>query len=217
MLTDLDIGMNDWVVPRLHVGRRLRAGPRRVLTDEELEKHVRVLPLLATEDELRRRAHAARRRTRRARTSSAARGTTSSAATPRSRRVPGGDGPPEAEARGRGDARARPVIERRERRRDRRRHGRRLRPRGARGARAARPTPGIAADFMRVRGFPVRRRRCETSSTSTSSASSSSRTATRSCARSSPSRPASAPRRCTPVLAYGGFPLSAPVRRRIAS
>ena len=84
MLTDLDIGMNDWVVPRLKWDDTYRPDRGRVLTKEELEalpKFYRYSP----EDE-----HGVAARTlpgrprRRARSSRAARATTSSAATPRS-------------------------------------------------------------------------------------------------------------------------------------
>ena len=47
MLTDLDIGMNDWVVPRLEWDDSYRPDRGRVLTAEELEEIAEVLPLFA--------------------------------------------------------------------------------------------------------------------------------------------------------------------------
>ena len=84
MLSDLDIGMNDWVVPAPRVGRRVPPGPRARAHAPPSSRRCR------SSSATRPRTSSASRRarcpacTRRARSSRAARATTSSAATPRS-------------------------------------------------------------------------------------------------------------------------------------
>ena len=83
MLSDLDIGMNDWVVPRLNWDDSYRPDRGRVLTAEELEKIAEVLPLLPTKTKITSPRARCPASTRRARSSRAAPATTSSAATPK--------------------------------------------------------------------------------------------------------------------------------------
>ncbi len=140
MLTDLDIGMNDWVVPRLEWDDAYRPDRGRVLTREELEampKYYRYSP----EDEL----GVAARTLPGVHEKGAffTRGLGPQQARRLHRdpgRVPGGDGSPLAQAPRRaqprpgGHHRAAPQGD------VRRRHAGRLRPRGPRGARR----PGAA-------------------------------------------------------------------------
>ena len=210
MLSDLDIGMNDWVVPELHVGRRLRARPR---------------------------PGARRRGPATAWPSSSATPTTTPTTWPprtlpgsdekgayfirgsghdtygalhrEPRGVPGGRRPPEAQARRRGRPRAR--------------------ARSSSAARAPRsassPSAAATSRCARRSTCSARRasprttcacaaspssRRSRASSTSTRTASSSSRTATPSCARCIAIETGVAIEdELRSVLAYGGFPLSA--------
>ena len=84
VLSDLDIGMNDWVCPRLKWDDSYRPDRGRVLDAAELEtmaKFYRYSPTRTTTTSRRARCPAC---TPRARSSRAARATTSSAATPRS-------------------------------------------------------------------------------------------------------------------------------------
>ena len=46
MMSDFDIGMNDWVVPRLSWDSSYRPDRGRVLTAEDLKNIAEVLPLL---------------------------------------------------------------------------------------------------------------------------------------------------------------------------
>ena len=133
------------------------------------------------------------------------------------RRVPGGRGPPRAQARRRRPRRCRaPIIQ----------HAAGatigIVTVGGCDAACARRSTMLASAGHRGRlharpRLPVRRRRSRRSSTRTSATSSSSRTATRSCARCSTLETGVAQARsCTSVLDYGGLPARAPrhVRRR---
>jgi pyruvate/2-oxoacid:ferredoxin oxidoreductase alpha subunit len=85
MLTDLDIGMNDWVVPRFKLGRRLQARSRpraQPRGDREDAASTTATPPRTSSAWQRARCPAYPER---ARSSRAARATTSSASTPRSR------------------------------------------------------------------------------------------------------------------------------------
>jgi 2-oxoglutarate ferredoxin oxidoreductase subunit alpha len=66
MMSDLDIGMNDWVVPR-SVGRFIPAGSRARAERRRSEKDAEVFPLLRRRRTIRRGAHAAGRGCQRAR------------------------------------------------------------------------------------------------------------------------------------------------------
>ena len=86
MLSDLDIGMNDWVVPRLTWDDTYQPDRGRVLDAEDLEKKIGKFQRYNHEDENFVAARTlAGRAAKRARISPADRGTTSSAATPRFR------------------------------------------------------------------------------------------------------------------------------------
>ena len=194
-----------------HVGRRLRARPRPGAQRRRPGADAEVLPLHAT-----RTSEFVAPRTlpgvgREGRVlHRAARDTTSTA---RYTEIPDEyqevDRPPEAEARGGRAARARAGH-----RAPRRARRSASSPSAAATSRCAKRSSELAERGVRGRlparaGLPLRRRGASASSKSTSAASSSSRTATPSSARCSPSRPASPENECTPVLAYGGFPLSA--------
>ena len=85
MLSDLDIGMNDWVTPAAEVGRQLPPGPRARADRGRAREAGEVLPLLAARTRTTSRRARCPACIRRAPSSRAARATTSSAATPRSR------------------------------------------------------------------------------------------------------------------------------------
>ena len=162
MLSDLDIGMNDWVVPAAQVGRQLPARPRPgARRADELEKLREVPPLRRP----RTTDHVAARtlpgRAREGRVLHARLGPQQVRRLHRDpRRVPGGHGPPGAQAQGRrqGGARA-----------GRSTHAdRRARSASSRSAAAIRRVReaidvlaerGIVADYMRIRGFPFGDRR----------------------------------------------------------
>ena len=136
---------------------------------------------------------------RRAPTSRAARATTSTARTPRIRRVSGSRRSHRAQDANGGEGRAGAGD------RSRREHAtigdhlaRRLPRRGARGGATCCARRAWRCDYMRIRAFPFDGRGRRRSSKRTRRCSSSSRTATRSCARCSPSRPASRATDMTP-------------------
>ena len=185
VLSDLDIGMNDWVCPRLNWDDALPPRPRRGARRRRARGDAEVLPLPD-----RGRATASRR-------------ARCPACTPKGAFFTRGSGhnklggyteiPDEyqevidrlaAQAqRPRAEAVPAPIIERRPARTlgivtvggcDRGR---------ARGARRARPSAASIADYMRVRGFPFDDEVEDVPRARTSASSSSSRTATRSCAR----------------------------------
>ena len=83
VLSDLDIGMNDWMCRDLEVGRQLSPDRGKVLEQEELEKLEKFYRYLDKDGDGIPLPHAARACIRRAPTSRAARATTSTAATPR--------------------------------------------------------------------------------------------------------------------------------------
>ena len=85
MLSDLDIGMNDWVVPRLNWDDSFRPDRGRVLERRGSGKDRQVLPLFARGRKPRRGAHAAGRGFQGRVLHSRLRATTSSADTPRLR------------------------------------------------------------------------------------------------------------------------------------
>ena len=84
MLSDLDIGMNDWMVPGLQLGRRLRGRTAaKSSTAEEFEKIEKVPPLSRCGRRRHSLSHTARRASRKAPFSPVAPATTSTARTPR--------------------------------------------------------------------------------------------------------------------------------------
>ena len=83
VLSDLDIGMNDWMVPQLQWDDSYRPDRGKVLSAEELEQAKSFYRYLDVDGDGIPYRIAARRASRRARTSRAARATTSSAPTPR--------------------------------------------------------------------------------------------------------------------------------------
>ena len=85
MLSDLDIGMNDWVMPSLTWDDSYRPDRGRVLDAEDLEKKIRKFLRYNPEDENFVAARTLPGVSQRARSSPADRATTSSAATPRFR------------------------------------------------------------------------------------------------------------------------------------
>ena len=185
MLSDLDIGMNDWVVPRLKWDDSLPARSRPRSERRKISKRSRNSSAITGEDEnqvaprtlpgvhpkgvvlhARLRPQQIRRLHRNA------------------RRVSGSDGPPAAQAQGRGEIRARADHPAPRRRELRRHHPRRLRSGRARSAGSCWPNTASTADFMRMRGFPFDDSRGVVPRRHTSSASSSSRIATPSSALS---------------------------------
>ena len=80
MLSDLDIGMNDWVVPRLTWDDSYRPDRGRVLNEEELENIAKYLSLFARRRKFCRCAHDCPELAPKALMSRAAPATTSSAA-----------------------------------------------------------------------------------------------------------------------------------------
>ena len=182
VLSDLDIGMNDWMVPKLTWDDAYRPDRGKVLSAEELDEAKTLLPLPRRRRRRHPAPHACPACTPRAPTSPAARATTSSAAytedadeyrkcstasTARS------SAPPAAVPA--------PVVQDVARRQDGAGHRRRLPRRlhgGARPAGQGRHRPRLHAGAR----VPVRRRGARASSSRTTSTSSSSRTATGSCA-----------------------------------
>jgi hypothetical protein len=158
VLTDLDIGMNDWMVPKLTWDDAYQPDRGKVLSRRgarKLPKFYRYSTRTATAS---RRARCPAR-TPRARTSRAARATTSSAYTEDAGRVPGGDRPPRTARSARPQGRAGAD------------HRRRWR------ARTWASSPSAAATRACMRG--ARPARAERASTSTTCACAASRSATR--------------------------------------
>ena len=157
LLSDLDIGMNDWVCPRLKWDDSYRPNRGRVLGAGGAGEDDQVLPLLARERRPRRRPHAAGR-AQQGRLLHARLGPQQAGRLHRGpRRVPGGDGPPGQEAQGGRGGRPGPHRQQAGRRRVRDHLAGRLRSGGARGGRRA----GGAGDHRRLparAGLPVRRR-----------------------------------------------------------
>ena len=181
MLSDLDIGMNDWVVPKLTWDDDFVPDRGRVLRRRGPRRDRRVLPLHRRRRGVRHAAHAARL------------GLEGRVLHPRlgprqvrplhrdPRPVPRGHRPAEAEARRRGDPRAR-AGHRASRRRDASASSRSA---AATSRCARRSTSSSSAASSRTSCACAASRSsttCATSSRATSAASSSSRTATRSCA-----------------------------------
>ena len=110
VLRDLDIGMNDWMVPKLAWDDSYRPDRGKVLSADELEE-CRSSTATSTWMATASRTARCRACTRRARTSRAARATTSTAPTPRTRRVPGSAGPHRAQVPARAKAVPAPVVE----------------------------------------------------------------------------------------------------------
>ena len=154
MLSDLDIGMNDWVCPRFKWDDAYRPDRGRVLSAAELEKHRPVPSLFERGRRPRRRAHAARR-PRQGRVLHARLGPQQVRRLHRDPgRIPGGHGPPAAQAQGGGAGRPRardPHADRRD--------ASASSPWAAAIRRCARRSRllaerGIVADYMRIRAFP---------------------------------------------------------------
>ncbi len=158
MLTDLDIGMNDWVVPRLSWDDSYTPGSRQGAHRRRDRGPAQVLPLLPGGRARRRGAHAARGEPQ-GRLLHARLGAQQARRLHRDpRRVPGRDGAPAPQAQG--GARPRAGGRHREARGGdvRRAHRRRLRSRGARGAGGAGSARHPGGLLPRAR-LPLRRRR----------------------------------------------------------
>jgi 2-oxoglutarate ferredoxin oxidoreductase subunit alpha len=102
MLSDLDIGMNDWVTPKLTWDDSLSSRPRPVLTAEADWKTHAEVPPLSAETAIRRGPHAARRPFQRRVLHARLRPQQVRRLHGNAGRVSGSDGPPAAEAQGSG-------------------------------------------------------------------------------------------------------------------
>ena len=149
--------MNDWMIPQAHLGRFGCARIATKFADRERFGQGGALPPLQWMWTRRQvpLAHASGRATRRVRSSPAARDTINLEATRRSGRVSGSRRPPCDGKQIGGKVCSAARYPQTRGRQHRHRDGRRLPRRRARGARYS-AAEGIAADFMRVRGFPLR-------------------------------------------------------------
>ncbi len=138
LMSDLDIGMNDWVVPELHLGRRLRARPRPRPVTTRTSPQVKEFFRYANPDaDYVTAAHPARLG-REGRLLHPRLGPRPARALHRGPRgVPGGRRPAQEKHAAAAAVRARALRRAPRGRGDRRRHPGQLRPGGARGARRA--------------------------------------------------------------------------------
>ena len=185
MLSDLDIGMNDWVVPRLTWDDSLSAGSRARADAEQIWKQMREVPALSCRRrELRRGADAARRASERRVLHARLRPQQVRRLHGNSRRISGSDGSPARRStRRRRSSCRQPMIVQRPGARFGDRHAGRLRSGRARGAGPAGRSRASLPIIMRMRGFPFDEAVERFHRASTNSASWWSRTAMRSCAR----------------------------------
>ena len=106
-MSDLDIGMNDWVVPRLKWDDAYQPDRGRVLSLEEIEKLPKFQRYTGEDENSGRGAHAARRASQRRVLHARLRPQQVRRLHRNSGRVPGSDGPPAEKAQGRGEVRSR--------------------------------------------------------------------------------------------------------------